>query len=52
MPDQSLPTSYFLIPLTGARAIMGVPVPGAAAPHFIVEGSWERIGIELERGLR
>lgn len=46
--------SYFLIPLSGARATVGVSVPGAAAPSLIVEGSWEKIGIELvgRRGLR
>lgn len=53
MPDRSLPKptplhELFLNPLSGIRLTVGVPVPGTAAPSFINEGSWEKIG----RGLR
>ena len=44
MPDRSLPKptplhELFLNPLAGVRLTVGVPVPGAAAPSFIDEGS-------------
>lgn len=44
MPDQSLPKptplhELFLNLFSGVRLTVGVPVPGAAAPSFIDEGS-------------